>query len=328
MSVIFTQAPLRLSLGGGGTDLPSYYRERGGFLIAAALDKYVYMLTHTVFQRRYRMKYSKFEEVDDPSEIRHPILREALRLHWDGDPLEIASLADVPAGTGLGSSGAFTVCVLKALALAKRTSTTPAGLAEDACHIELDVLGEPIGKQDQYVTAHGGICSYAFGTDGAVEVTPLSLSQTTLDRLHDNLMLFWTGETHSASALLSDQDDRTRAGDDEMLAGLDKVKELGLQSVEMLESGDLERYALGMHEHWVAKRERSPEMTSPRIDDLYERARDAGAIGGKLVGAGGGGFLLVYSEDPAAARRAMSEAEARELRFQFDFQGCIGSVYQ
>jgi D-glycero-alpha-D-manno-heptose-7-phosphate kinase len=328
MSVIFTRAPLRLSLGGGGTDLPSYYRERGGFLIAAALDKYVYMLTHTVFQQRYRMKYSQFEEVDEVADIQHPILREALNLHWKGDPLEIASLADVPAGTGLGSSGAFTVCLLKALALARRSSTTPAGLAEDACYIELDVLDEAIGKQDQYVAAHGGLCTYTFEPDGSVEVTPLSVSQQTLDRLHDNLMLFWTGATHSASALLTDQDERTRAGDETMLTAMDRVKELGRASVALLEAGDLERYAEGMHEHWVAKRERSPDMTTPRIDELYEAARAAGAIGGKLVGAGGGGFLLVYAEEPARVRRAMATAEARELRFQFDFQGCVGSVYR
>ena len=328
MSVVFTRAPLRLSLGGGGTDLPSYYSQREGFLIAGALDKYVYMLTHTVFQRRYRMKYSEFEEVDDPSEIRHPILREALQLHWDGDPLEIASVADVPAGTGLGSSGAFTVCLLRALALAGRRSSTAAGLAEDACRIEIDILGEPIGKQDQYVSAHGGICSYEFATDGSVEVTPLDLDEATLDRLTDNLMLFWTGETHSAGAILSDQDERTKTGDEEMLKALDKVKQVGRESAAMLESGDLESFGRQMHEHWVAKRERSPGMTNERIDALYERALGAGATGGKLVGAGGGGFLLIYAERPAAVREAMAGADSRELRFRFDFEGCAGTVYR
>ena len=162
MSVIFTRAPLRLSLGGGGTDLPSYYREHGGFLIAAAMDKYMYMLTHTVFQKRYRLKYSQFEEVDDPADIKHPILREALVRYWNGNPLEIASLADIPAGTGLGSSGAFAVCLLKALALAGSKATTPSSIAEAASHIEIDILGEPVGKQDTYVSAHGGICAYTF----------------------------------------------------------------------------------------------------------------------------------------------------------------------
>ncbi len=156
MSVIFSRAPLRISLGGGGTDLPSYYRDHGGFLVSGAIDKYVYMLTHTVFQRRYRMKYSEMEEVDEISQIRHPILRETLLRHWRGNPLEIASVADVPAGTGMGSSGAYTVCLLKGLAHARRTSITPGALAEAACEIEIDVLGEPVGKQDPYVAAHGG----------------------------------------------------------------------------------------------------------------------------------------------------------------------------
>jgi D-glycero-alpha-D-manno-heptose-7-phosphate kinase len=328
VSVVFSRAPLRLSLGGGGTDLPSYYSRHGGFLVAGALDKYIYMLTHSVFQRTYKMKYSEFEEVDDPSHIRHPILREALRMHWRGEPLEIASIADVPAGTGLGSSGAFTVCLLKALALAGRSSATPQRLAEDACEIEIDVLSEPVGKQDQYVAAHGGICAYTFEPDGSVEVRPLELSQRTLDRLQDHLMLFWTGQTHSAGAMLSDQDKRTESGDAKMIEGLNRVKEIGRESVEMLESGELDSYAERMHDHWVAKRERSPEMSSPRIDELYDRAREAGAIGGKLVGAGGGGFLLVYAEDPPKLRRAMEDAEAPELRFRFDFEGCTGSVYR
>ena len=194
MSVIFSRAPLRVSLGGGGTDLPSYYRQHGGFLVSGAIDKYVYMLTHTVFQRRYRMKYSQFEEVDDPSEIRHPILRESLLRHWNGDPLEVSVVADVPAGTGLGSSGSFTVCFLKALALARRMAISPARLAEDACEIEIDVLGEPSGKQDQYVSAHGGICAYTFNRDGSVDVEPLALSRETLERLRNNLLLFYTGE--------------------------------------------------------------------------------------------------------------------------------------
>src|SRR5947208_5162298 len=151
MSVIFSRAPLRVSLGGGGTDLPSYYREHGGFFVAGAIDKYIYMLVHTVFQRRYKMKYSETEDVDDAASIRHPILRETLLRHWRGNPLEIASVADVPAGTGMGSSGAYTVCLLKGLARARRTSITPAALAEAACEIEIDVLGEPGGKEDAYV---------------------------------------------------------------------------------------------------------------------------------------------------------------------------------
>lgn len=328
MSVIFTRAPLRISLGGGGTDLPSYYSEHEGFLIAGAIDKYVYTLTHTVFQHVYRMKYSRMEETETIDEIEHPILREALRLHWKGEPLEIASLANVPVGTGLGSSGAFTVCVLKALAVARGVATTPQGLAEDASHIEIDVLGEPIGKQDQYASAHGGICAYTFRRDGSVLVEPLELAPETLARMHDNFLLFFTGEARSASQILSHQVQATEAGDLAVVENLHRTKEIGLESRELLQAGDLERYAELMHEHWENKRARSPGMSDERIDRLYTLARRSGVTGGKLVGAGGGGFLLVYATRPDDTRQAMAAAGARELRFEFEFQGCVGSEYR
>ena len=325
MSMIYSRAPLRISLGGGGTDLPSYYREHGGFLVAGAIDKYVYMLTHTVFQRRYRMKYAQMEEVDSPAEIRHPIMREALMRHWRGSPLEIAIVADVPAGTGMGSSGSFAVALLKGLAHARRTSTTPAALAEAACEIEIDVLGEPVGKQDPYVAAHGGICSYTFNRDGSVEVVPLELDPTALRLLRERLLLFYTGESRSASTVLTDQDERTKAGDAEMLENLAKTKELGLRSRDLLLSNDLDSYAELMHEHWLNKRARSSGMATARIDDLYTLARRSGAIGGKLVGAGGGGFLLVYTRNPSDTRQAMGAAGAQELVFDFEFQGAYSS---
>jgi len=327
MSVIFTRAPLRLSLGGGGTDLPSYYRRRGGFLIAGAIDKYIYMLTHTVFQRRFRLKYSEFEEVDRPEEIRHPILREALRRHWTGSPIEIASVADIPAGTGLGSSGSFTVCLLKALSLGGRMSSTPGAIAEAACHIEIDVLGEPSGKQDQYVAAHGGICAYTFHEDDSVTVEPLRLSRETLQGMCDGFLLFFTGETRKATDILADQDARTRELEAEMVANLDRTKQIGLDSRALLERGDLMTYAELMHEHWLNKRGRSTGMTTERVDELYEVARANGAVGGKLVGAGGGGFLLLYAPDPARLREAMAAVGAPEVRFGFDFQGCVGQEY-
>ncbi|HEX8158900.1 MAG TPA: galactokinase [Solirubrobacteraceae bacterium] len=328
MSVIFTRAPLRISLGGGGTDLPSYYREHGGFLVAGAINKHIYMLTHTVFQRRYRLKYSEFEEVDDPSEIRHPLLREVLTRHWVGDPLEIASVADVPAGTGLGSSGAYTVCLLKALAVARSLATTPSQLAEHACEIEIDILREPVGKQDQYVAAHGGICTYTFHPDDSVDVRPLALSEQTLRRMDRNFLLFFTGDARSASAILADQVSRTVGGDEAMVANLHRTKEIGLESVGLLESGDLDRYAELMHEHWENKRRRSPGMASERVDTLYTLARRSGAGGGKLVGAGGGGFLLVYAPRPDDTRQAMAAAGAPELSFEFDFLGCVGQEFR
>jgi D-glycero-alpha-D-manno-heptose-7-phosphate kinase len=327
MSVIFSRAPLRISLGGGGTDLPSYYREHGGFLVSGAIDKYVYMLTHTVFQRRYRMKYSELEEVDDIAEIRHPILRETLLRHWRGNPLEIASVADVPAGTGMGSSGAYAVCLLKGLAHARRTSITPGDLAEAACEIEIDVLREPVGKQDPYVAAHGGICAYTFHHDGSVDVEPLELDPAVLRRLRDQLLLFFTGEARSASQVLADQDERSREGDERMLENLHRTKELGLRSRELLQAGDLDAYGELMHEHWQAKRERSPGMTDEHIDRLYTLARRSGAVGGKLVGAGGGGFLLVYAHRPEDTRQAMAAAGAPELAFDFEFDGAHASEY-
>jgi D-glycero-alpha-D-manno-heptose-7-phosphate kinase len=327
MSVIFSRAPLRISLGGGGTDLPSYYREHGGFLVSGAIDKYVYMLTHTVFQRRYRMKYSELEEVDAIAEIRHPILRETLLRHWCGNPLEIASVADVPAGTGMGSSGAYTVCLIKGLAHARRKSITPGSLAESACEIEMEVLGEPVGKQDPYASAHGGICAYTIDRDGKVDVQPLELDTETLRRLRDHLLLFYTGEARAAAKVLADQDERSKAGEAQMLENLHATKQLGLRSRELLEAGDLEGYAELMHEHWEHKRRRSPGMTDEHIDRLYTLARRSGVIGGKLVGAGGGGFLLLYAPRTEDTRQAMAAAGAAELSFDFEFGGAYASEH-
>jgi D-glycero-alpha-D-manno-heptose-7-phosphate kinase len=325
--VIITRSPLRITLGGGGTDLPSYYGDHGGFLVSGAIDKYIYLLTHTVFQKRYRMKYSETEEVDDPRDIKHPILRESIVRHWNGSPLEIASVADVPAGTGMGSSGAYTVAVLKALAMARRISITPGDLAEQACEIEIDILKEPVGKQDQYVSAHGGICAYTFERDGSVRVEPLELSEQTLRKLRNNFLLFYTGEARSASNILAHQVTQTEASDTEMVENLHRTKEMGQESRRLLEAGEIEAYAEVMHEHWENKRRRSPGMANERIDTLYTLARRSGALGGKLVGAGGGGFLLVYAERPEDTRQAMAAGGAPELVFDFEFQGCVATEY-
>jgi D-glycero-alpha-D-manno-heptose-7-phosphate kinase len=325
MSVIYSRAPLRVSLGGGGTDLPSYYREHGGFLVAGAIDKYVYMLTHTVFQHRWRMKYSELEEVESILQIRHPILRETLLHHWHGKPLEIASVADVPAGTGMGSSGAYAVCLLKGLAQARRVSIAPGDLAEAACEIEIGILGEPVGKQDHYVAAHGGICAYTFHPDGQVTVEPLELQESVLRKLRDRMLLFYTGEARTASKVLLDQDERSKAGDRAMIENLHHTKGLGELSRKLLEDGDLEAYAELMHEHWEHKRRRSPGMSDRHIDRLYTLARRSGCIGGKLVGAGGGGFLLVFANQPEDTRQAMAAAGASELAFDFEFGGAYAS---
>ena len=250
------------------------------------------------------------------------------KLHWgDLPPVEIASVADVPAGTGLGSSGTFTVALMKALALGRRQASTPEVLAEQACHIEINVLGEPVGKQDQYVAAHGGICAYTFNTDGSVDVEPLNLSPSTLDDLRSKLMLFYTGETRSASKILDDQNKRTASSDQSMVDNLHKTKEIGYHSRELLESGDLDAYARLMHEHWLNKLKRSPGMANEHIESLYDAALKSGALGGKLVGAGGGGFLLVYTHEPEKTRAAMHALDAPELPFDFDYQGAYGSYF-
>jgi D-glycero-alpha-D-manno-heptose-7-phosphate kinase len=320
--VIIARSPLRISLGGGGTDLPSYYRKHGGFLVAAAIDKYVYITLHQTFVPELIVKYSKLERVTGAAELEHPILREALRLlEIEGPYLELTSMADIPAGTGLGSSGSFATALLKALHTHRKDLIHPRELAEQACHIEIDVLKEPIGKQDQYIAAFGGITSFEFGTDDTVTARPLNLSSETLYNLEDNLLLYFTGYSRSASTILREQDDATRRQDAAMAENLDVVKDLGHQSQRALETGDLEAFAELLNQQWARKKRRSGAMSNERIDAWYRLAMDNGARGGKLIGAGGGGFLLFYAKDKARLRRAMTEAGLGEVRFRFDFEG-------
>jgi len=320
--MIISRAPLRISLGGGGTDLPSYYREHGGFVLSAAIDKYVYITLHETFQREYLIKYSSTEVVQTIEQIKHPIFREALRLvPVDAPHLEIVSMSDIPAGTGLGSSGSFTIALLRALHTMNKEFVPRKVLAEQACHIEIDLLGEPVGKQDQYIASFGGITAFEFRRDGDVSVTPLGISSETLYNLEDNLLLFFTGFTRSASAILQEQDQRTKSGDSGMIEHLHQIKQYGYESKTALESGDLRTFAEIMHEHWQRKKFRSKSMTNSAIDDYYELARKHGALGGKLIGAGGGGFLMLYSEDKTRLRHALREAGLREVRMRFDFEG-------
>ena len=319
--MIITRSPLRISLGGGGTDLPSYYREHTGFLIAAAIDKFVYITLHRPFADEVIVKYSRMETVRDASEVQHPIVREALELLDIRSHIEITSIADIPAGTGLGSSGSFTTALLRGLHVLKKSFISPSDLAEQACHIEIDRLGEPIGKQDQYIAAYGGITCFTFNPDDSVTVEPLKLAPETLHNLEDNLALFFTGYTRDASSILKDQDSRSRDKDRGMIDNLHFVKKLGLESKAALESGDLRGFAELMHVHWQHKKARSQGMSNSCIDDLYELGRCHGALGGKIIGAGGGGFLMFYTEDKTRLRAAMTAAGLREVRFRFDFAG-------
>src|SRR5437588_1429790 len=320
--MIITRSPLRISLGGGGTDLPSYYREHSGFLIAAAIDKYVYITLHQTFVPELIIKYSKLERVLTVDEVEHPIIREALRLVGIEAPsLEITSMADIPAGTGLGSSGSFTTALLKAFHAYQKNLVHPAELAEQACEIELTRLREPIGKQDQYIAAFGGITCFQFHPDERVEAWPLKISEETLFNLEDNLLLFFTGYSRSASAILKEQDDKTKKSDPGMIENLHFVKDLGKQSQRALEGNDLHEFARLMDVHWQHKKQRSRSMSNQDIDSWYDHAMGNGALGGKVIGAGGGGFLMFYAGDKTRLRHAMQEKGITEIRFRFDFEG-------
>jgi len=320
--MIITRSPLRLSLGGGGTDLPSYYREHEGFLIAAAIDKYVYITVHQTFITDLIIKYSSMERVARIEDVKHPILREALKLVGIRETnLEITSMADIPTGTGLGSSGSFTTAVLKALHTYRKNIVQPDQLAAQACEIEIDRLHEPVGKQDQYIASFGGITCFRFLQNDEVQATPLKLSAETLHNLEDNMVLFFTGFTRSASDILKDQDVRSGQKDPEILDNLHFIKQVGLESKAALERGDLHRFAELMHLHWERKKCRSKGMSNSAIDAWYELARNNGALGGKLVGAGGGGFLLLYTEEKTRLRKVLLDAGLTEVRWRFDFQG-------
>jgi D-glycero-alpha-D-manno-heptose-7-phosphate kinase len=320
--MIISRSPLRITLGGGGTDLPSYYREFGGFLIAAAIDKYVYVTVMRPFTEGIFLKYSQLERVKCVDEVQHPIIREAIRqLEFKTPQLEITTLADIPSGTGLGSSGSFTTALLKALYAHRRRLLLPGELAEMACDIEINKLGEPIGKQDQYIAAFGGITCFEFKSDDSVKAYPLPISMDTLFDLEDNLLLFFTGFSRSAREILVDQDSRSKKADPQMLQNLHQVKELGLRSKKALIEGKTQEFGALLHEHWEQKRKRSSGMSNPQVDEWYELAMKNGALGGKLVGAGGGGFFMFYAEDHKKLRQAMTLAGLEEVRFQFDFDG-------
>ena len=322
LAMIIARSPLRITLGGGGTDLPSYYREHGGFLVAAAIDKYVYVTVTRPFTSGIYLKYSQLEHVEQIKDVQHPIIRESIQmLNFQTPQIEITALADIPAGTGLGSSGSFTTALLKALYAHRKRLIHPEELAELACHIEIDRLGEPIGKQDQYIASYGGLTCFTFNKNDTVEATPLFTSMDTLFDLEDNLLLFFTGFSRNAGSILSDQNTRTKQSDSDMLSNLHYVKSLGLRSKQALEDGNTTLFGELMHEHWEHKKRRSGAMSNPQIDKWYKLGIESGAVGGKLVGAGGGGFLMFYARDRNCLRRAMNNAGLEEVRFRFDFDG-------
>jgi D-glycero-alpha-D-manno-heptose-7-phosphate kinase len=320
--MIIARSPLRISLGGGGTDLPSYYEENEGFVLSAAIDKYIYVAANRPFEQGIKLKYSSIESCKTVDEISHPLVREVLRYFKLSSPqIEISSMADIPAGTGLGSSGSFTTSLIKALSIHYRRSLSNIEIAEIACKIEIEILNEPVGKQDQYISAVGGISEFVFKKDGSVEINQVNLKMETLFELEDNLLLFYTGISRSAGSILIDQVSRTKSVEKEMLENLDFVKNLGLKSKAALISGNLSNFAELMNNHWDYKIKRSKSISSDFINNSYTLGMKNGAVGGKLVGAGGGGFLLFYASDKVALRKAMSKIGLEEVRFKFDFEG-------
>lgn len=323
--MIIARSPLRITLGGGGTDLPSYYEKNEGFVLSAAINKYVYVSVIKPFIKGIFLKYSKTEMVKNISEIQHPIIREALKMVKFEPQIEITTLADIPAGTGLGSSGTFTTALLKALYANIKQNLNQQELAELACHIEINCLDQPIGKQDQYISSVGGITSFIFHKENEkknkVTFNPLNIKNDTMLELEDNLLLFFTGFSRSASNILTDQNKRSLKNDNDMIKNLHFVKELGLKSKEALESDNIELFGHLMNEHWEHKKKRSKGMSNSKIDEWYKLGIENGAAGGKVVGAGGGGFLMFVANNKSLLRKTMTAAGLQEVRFRFDFEG-------
>jgi D-glycero-alpha-D-manno-heptose-7-phosphate kinase len=274
------------------------------------------------FTQGIYLKYSEIEQVKNVTEVKHPIMREVLaELKLKTPQIEITTLADIPSGTGLGSSGSFTTALIKALYAHYRKNIHPAQLAELACRIEIENLGEPIGKQDQYIAAIGGITEFNFLKDGSVTSAPLNLSVQTVHDLEDNLILFFTGISRSAASILSDQVEKSKIKDSKMVDNLHFTKDLGYRSKAALLNNETSKFGELMHEHWEHKKSRSTGITSDFIDNAYNQALRSGAVGGKLVGAGGGGFLMFYAKDKEMLRSKMAELGLEEVRFKFDFEG-------
>lgn len=322
--MILARAPYRISLGGGGTDLPSYYSKHGGFILSAAVNKYLYIYVNRPAADEFiRLKYSRYEQVETADEVQHDLVRPALKELGVGGSLEIASMADVPAGTGLGSSGTYLVALLTALYELKREKVPTQALAEQACHIEMEIAGHPAGKHDPYLAAFGGFTCLDIDSDGRVKVSPLNISITTVEEFRSNVLVFYTGVTRSSSDILEAQRQDTARGDATVVESLHQTKELGYRVKEALETGDLERFGMLLDEHWENKKRRSRMISDPKLDQMYETAKGCGGLGGKIMGAGGGGFFMFYcpNKSKARVRKELTAQGLREMAYDFDFEG-------
>ncbi len=320
--MIISRAPVRISMGGGGTDLASYYSRYGGFLMATAINKFVYILLNKRFESSVRLSYSKTEIVDNIENIEHNIFREALKYFGVDRHIELVSMADVPSNCGLGTSSTFTVALLNALFAFKRNYVSLSKLAETACYIEIDILKEPIGKQDQYVAAYGGFNGYYFNQDGTVDIEPISISDGALMELQSNLFLFYLNKNRFASNVLKEQDTKVKENNNEIIERLHKIKEIGLYTKKVFESGKIDEFGELLNEHWKIKKGLSNKISDNSIDEIYDVALKNGALGGKVVGAGGGGFLLFYCpSNKIKFLEAMEQLNLRPTWFNFEKEG-------
>jgi D-glycero-alpha-D-manno-heptose-7-phosphate kinase len=321
--MIITRTPFRVTLGGGGTDLPSFYREHGGFILAVGIDKYMYLNVNTpIVDDKVRVKYSQSELVDRVDQVQHTLAREALRSFGINSGIEIVSIADIPAGTGLGSSSSYLVGLLNAIHALTQNPVGPQQLAEEACHIELEVLKKPIGKQDQYMAAYGGLTILNIATDGKVNAVRLGLDVEILEALEHNILMFYTHDMRDATAILRKQDSATKRNDKVVVSSLREIKDIGMETCSAIVEGNLHRFGELMDIHWQAKKRLAEGVTNPQIDAWYDLAKRHGAIGGKISGAGGGGFLTLYCDgNTAQLREVMCAAGLRPLNFRFDFEG-------
>jgi len=321
--MIITRTPFRIPLGGGGTDIPSYYSKHGGFIFSTTIDKYMYIMIHRpLVDDLIRVIYSQSERVEKIDQLRHDIVRASLEFMGIENAIQIASIADIPAGTGLASSSAYAVGLLHGLHVLKRDYVSLQTLAEEACRIELDILKKPIGKQDQYLSALGGFLVLEIESDGTVHVRRAKISDQTLDQLNANILFFYTGISRSADEILLHQSTAAQRDDSSVVETLHRIKEIGREILRSIEEGDLNRFGRLLHEHWTVKKNLSPKVSDSRIDRLYNIARNCGALGGKIMGAGGGGFFMFYiKEGHQRLRDAMKKENLREMRYSFDFEG-------
>ena len=321
--MIITRSPFRIPLGGGGTDLPSYYQNHGGFVFSAGIDKYmVICVNQPIVDDLVRMKYSESEVVDSTDQVKHELAREAFRFLGIKNAVEVVSMADVPAGTGLGSSSCYLVALLNALHTLKRDFIPLQDLAEEACHIELEILKKPIGKQDQYLAAFGGLTSLEIDRSGKVTVSNLCISRGIVDDLEKNMLVFYTGLSRNSLDILTGQSQAAQQGNKIVVGSLDQIKEIGYQIREAIQKGNLTDFGLLMDKHWQLKKKLSHKVSNARLDEIYDTAKKNGALGGKITGAGGGGFFVFYCEsNTSKLREAMGRCGLREMRYRFDFEG-------